>query len=263
VKALAAHRRHPLSTAVLLLLALALTGALFAVLSPTRVEAAGTLADEEELVTQGQKLFLANCATCHGINAAGTRNGPTLIGVGAASVDFQVGTGRMPMQNTGPQAPRKPPQFTEEQVAAMAAYVASLAPGPGIPAEEYTSPEGGDPALGGEIFRVNCAMCHNAVGAGGALTRGKYAPAVVGIEGKYIYEAMVTGPQAMPVFNDLSITPEEKRDIIAYLDAIEQQGSPSPLALGSLGPVSEGLFVWIGLMALMIAASVWLTMKSS
>ena len=97
------------------------------------------------------------------------------IGVGAASVDFQVGTGRMPLAASGPQAQQKPVQFTEEQVTAIAAYVASLAPGPAIPSEEYLQGDG-DATNGAELFRINCAMCHNVAGAGGALTEGKYAP---------------------------------------------------------------------------------------
>ena len=106
-------------------------------------------------------------------------------------------------------------------------------------------------------------MCHNVVGAGGALTRGKYAPALDGVTEKHIYEAMVTGPQSMPVFNDANLTPEEKQSIISYLKYIEEQPSPGGLSLGSLGPVSEGLFAWVGLLAIIIACTVWLGAKSS
>ncbi|MEY4648476.1 MAG: hypothetical protein RL009_892, partial [Actinomycetota bacterium] len=156
-------------------------------------------------VDEGKKLFLANCASCHGKNAEGTNYGPSLIGVGAASVDFQVGTGRMPGQASGPQMMKKPVQFKQDQIDALAAYVASLAPGPSVPDEKYLSTNG-DTTRGGELFRINCAMCHNAVGAGGALTEGKFAPNLKGVEAKHIYEAMVTGPQNMPVFNDANLT---------------------------------------------------------
>ena len=106
-------------------------------------------------------------------------------------------------------------------------------------------------------------MCHNAAAAGGALTRGKYAPSLQGVDEKHIYEAMETGPQNMPVFSDSNIKPEDKRDIIAYLKTIENQGSPGGLALGSLGPVSEGLFIWTAGLALIIGFMVWLTSRSS
>ena len=260
MNALAARRRHPAAIALLLLVGLLVTGAAYAALAPKPAQAAAVTADQVE---EGRKLFLANCSSCHGLNAEGTKSGPSLAGVGAAAVDFQVGTGRMPMARPDVQAERKDVLFTDEQIAAMAAYVASLAPGPGVPPEEYTSGEGGDVAKGAELFRVNCAMCHNFAGSGGALTRGKYAPALRDIEGKHIYEAMVTGPQSMPVFNDTNISPEAKNDIVAYLHAVDEQENVGGMTLGNLGPVSEGLFAWIFGLGIMIGFAVWLGQKSA
>ena len=142
------------------------------------------------------------------MGAIGTKDGPSLIGVGAASVDFQVGTGRMPLPQANVQAKRIKVQYSDEQIKQMAAYVASRGPGAGIPDAKYTDHvEGANLARGGDIFRVNCSMCHNYAGSGGALTRGKFAPPLRSIEGKHIYEAMLTGPQSMPVFSDSNITP--------------------------------------------------------
>jgi ubiquinol-cytochrome c reductase cytochrome c subunit len=166
------------------------------------------------------------------------------------------------MQMQGPQAQAKPVQFDEEQIAQLSAYVASLGAGPAIPSEEYLD-KGGDSANGGTVFRVNCAMCHNAAAAGGALTRGKFAPTLAGVSEKHIYEAMATGPQNMPVFNDSNITPEEKRDVITFLKEIEAQGSPGGAQLGSLGPVSEGLLVWTAGLAMVIGFTIWITSRSS
>jgi ubiquinol-cytochrome c reductase cytochrome c subunit len=230
-----------------------------------------------EQISEGRKLFLANCARCHGLNAEGAisyrvgtlsqeayseQRGPSLIGVGAASVDFQVGTGRMPGQASGPQLPKKKVQFTEEQIVLMAAYVASLAPGPAVPDAKYLEATG-NATHGGELFRINCAMCHNAVGAGGALTEGKYAPQIKGVLAKHVYEAMVTGPQNMPVFNDSNLTPEDKTDILTYLAYVDENPSAGGYALGSLGPVAEGLFFWIFGLGLIIAITVWLGAKSN
>jgi ubiquinol-cytochrome c reductase cytochrome c subunit len=144
----------------------------------------------------------------------------------------------------------------------MAAYVASLAPGPAIPDEEYLRADG-DPTHGGELFRINCAMCHNAVGAAGALTEGKWAPQLKGVSEKHIYEAMITGPQNMPVFNDANLTPEDKKDIITYLKYVENNPSVGGYELGSIGPVAEGLFVWIFGLGFIIAITVWLGAKSN
>lgn len=269
MNALAARRRHPAAIAILIMLGLFLTGAAYAAVAPKPADAT-TRALPSQTVEEGKALFRANCASCHGLNAEGRQTGngdkiagPALAGVGAAAVDFQVGTGRMPMSNPSVQAPRKDVQFSQEQIDAMAAYVASLAPGPEVPSEEAVDPTQGDPARGGELFRVNCAMCHNFAGAGGALTRGKYAPALQGVSGKHIYEAMVTGPQNMPVFNDANVKPEDKRDIIAFLDSIDEAESPGGLTLGSLGPVTEGLFAWVFGLGILIGCAVWLGAKSA
>lgn len=270
MKALSQRRRHPLAAVALLLMGLLVTGGLYAVAGNVNEAKAQTTTFSAQDIEEGEKLFVANCATCHGIGAVGApegahgnQAGPSLIGVGAAAVDFQVGTGRMPMQMSGPQAMEKPNQFNEEQTMQLAAYVASLGAGPAIPADEFLDVSQGDPAAGGEIFRVNCAMCHNAAAAGGALTRGKFAPALSGVSEAHIYEAMATGPQNMPVFSDANISPEEKRDVIAFLKTIEEQPSPGGFALGGLGPVSEGLLMWTLGLGVVIAFTIWLTQRSS
>jgi ubiquinol-cytochrome c reductase cytochrome c subunit len=269
VNALAARRRHPAAIAVLLLLGLLVTGGAYSFLAPKDARAASPTA-AADAVAEGKGLFVANCATCHGVGAQGTKSGPSLVGVGAASVDFQVGTGRMPLAGPNVQAPENKVKFDDTEIAALAAYVASLGPGPAIPEEKYTKVlEPGTPennqaiAEGGEIFRVNCAMCHNFAGAGGALTRGKYAPALTDATTKHIYEAMVTGPQSMPVFNDMNITPEAKQKVISYLKAQETETNVGGLTLGNLGPVSEGLFAWVFGLGILIACSVWLGKKAA
>jgi ubiquinol-cytochrome c reductase cytochrome c subunit len=259
VKALAARRHHRLAPVVLLLMALLVTGGVYAALAPTKAQAE-TVSTED--IETGKKLFQANCASCHGPKAEGKDGVPSLVGVGAAAVDFQVSTGRMPMQASGPQAEAKPPQFGAADTAALAAYVSSLGPGPAIPTDQQVDAALGDASNGMALFRTNCAMCHNAVGAGGALSEGKFAPPLYDTSERNIYQAMQTGPQSMPVFNDANITPEEKRDIIAFL--VEQrEGSAGGFSLGSLGPVSEGVWTWVVGLGLLIGAAVWIGAKSS
>ncbi len=262
MKALSQKRRHPLAAIALLLMGLLVTGGLYAVATTVNQAKADTTTFSASDAQEGGKLFAANCATCHGMGASGSKDGPSLVGVGAAAVDFRVGPGRMPMQMNGPQAQEKPRQFNEQQTQQLAAYVASLGAGPSIPDASLLD-EKGDAAKGGELFRVNCAMCHNAAAAGGALTRGKFAPALAGVSGQHIYEAMATGPQNMPVFNDANISPEGKRDIITFLKKIETNGSPGGNDLGGLGPVSEGLFVWVAGLGVIIAFTIWLTSRTS
>jgi ubiquinol-cytochrome c reductase cytochrome c subunit len=259
VKALGSHRRHPAAIVVLLLLGLVATGGLYSLLAPRPAQAAVATADD---VTSGRKLFLANCATCHGINGLGGKIGPSLAGVGAAAVDFQVGTGRMPLAAPGVQASSNQVMFTDQEIASLAAYVATLGVGPAIPDSQDTAGNG-DVAKGNELFKENCAMCHNFAGSGGALTRGKYAPSLGNVSGQYIYEAMATGPESMPVFNDQNLSPADKNDIISYLHYLDKNQNPGGLNLGNLGPVSEGMFVWIVGLGLMIGAAVWLGSKAA
>ena len=245
MKALAARRRHPLARSCCLLLALLVTGGVYA--------AAGTRARPRPRPQQRERHRTARSSSGElrhlpRLDARAREAGPSLIGVGAAAVDFQVGTGRMPMQMNGPQAPEKPVQFNEEQTPAARRVRRLARPRPGDPRPRSSStPSRATPANGSELFRTNCAMCHNAVGAGGALTRGKYAPALTESSEQHIYEAMVTGPQSMPVFNDANITPEEKRDIIASCQAVDERLArrrrprlPRPGLRGPVGPVAVG-----------------------
>ena len=188
------------------------------------------------------------------------------MGVGAAAVDFQVGTGRMPMTQPGVQAPRKDPVYTEEETRALAAYVASLGPGPAIPtAEMYDASDATNEEIvrGGSFFRTNCTACHNFAATGGALPGGKYAPSLIGVSDKHMYQAMLTGPQQMPVFSEDVLSPQEKRDIIAYVNSIEESPSPGGFNMGSLGPVSEGLFVWVVGIGSLVGFTVWIAATST
>ena len=260
MKALASRRRHPAAIVILLLFGLAATGGLYSLLAPKPAQAAVASADD---MTAGRKLFLANCATCHGLHAEGGKNAPSLVGVGAAAVDFQVGTGRMPLAGPGIQAPRSTTvKYTDAQIAELAAYVATLSPGPSVPDGQYTKGDG-NIAHGNQLFKGNCAMCHNFAGSGGALSGGKYAPSLRNISGKHMYEAMVTGPQSMPVFNDTNLSPTDKNDIISYMHELDKDRNPGGMTLGNLGPVSEGMFVWIFGLGLLVGAAVWLGSKAA
>ncbi len=256
---LAARRYHRSAPMILVLALVAIIATAYAVASPSPAQAATYTADD---VAEGRKLFEANCASCHGLDADGSEVAPSLHGVGAAAVDFQVSTGRMPMVATGPQAIAKARQFNETETHLLASFVASLSEGPSIPTAGQVDGSLGDPAYGMQLFRTNCAMCHGSVGGGGVLTQGKFAPALWGTEPINIYEAMVSGPSNMPVFNDANITPEGKRDIIAFLE-VQREGSPGGLGLGAVGPVSEALWLWIIGIGLIIGITVWVGARSS
>ena len=262
MKRLSRFRRHRAVAPLLLILALLGIGTTFSV-AGAATSTPLTAAERSALIDEGQRIFLKGCSSCHGLNSEGSAIAPSLIGVGAASVDFQVATGRMPVADMSQQIARKIPVYNEKEVEALAAYVASLAPGPGIPGEEHLNFErDGSAAEGGELFRTNCAMCHNFAGQGGALTQGKYAPTVMGVTPRHIYEAMVTGPQSMPVFSDKTITPEEKLSIIKWIKAAENEPQLGGASLGRVGPVTEGLLVWTLGLGMLVGVAVWLAMKA-
>jgi ubiquinol-cytochrome c reductase cytochrome c subunit len=250
-----------------MLLGLVLTGGLYAAFSPAQAQADNSAAQ----VKQGRELFLVGCSFCHGLNGQGVTTldgnqiGPSLAGVGAAAVDFQVGTGRMPAVQPGAQIPQKEVSYTPDEIAALAAYVATLGPGPAIPNESDwslagLSAEERQAAItrGGQIFLTNCTACHNFEGSGGAMPRGGYAPRIRGVEPKYIYEAMLTGPQAMDNFSNGNLSVEEKRDIIAYLDSLEENPEYGGFGLGGIGPVSEGMFAWLVGIGGLVGVAIWI-----
>jgi len=261
VRWITARRRRPLFGYAAVLLALVAVGMLYAAVTGLGGSASAGPGSESPLITQGKNLFAVSCASCHGEYGQGTKQGPSLIGAGAAAVDFQVSTGRMPLKETDAEAPRKPPVYTQQEISAIAAYVASLGGGPAIPTDQQDSTAGADTALGQSLFNANCAQCHNYAGAGGALTDGKYAPPLTEATNRQIYEAMLTGPEAMPVFNDTTLTPSDKRDIIAYVTQTRAEANPGGFSLGRIGPVTEGLVAWLGGISALVFAAMWITAK--
>ncbi|GAA1095532.1 c-type cytochrome [Nocardioides dubius] len=254
---LSRHRRSRLAGLVVMLLGLVMMGGLYAaVVSPSSADEKSAKADEE-LINEGRQLFLVGCSFCHGQNGEGINSengqyGPSLVGVGSAAVNFQMGTGRMPMQTPGQQAPAKAQVYNEDEIEAIGAFVASLGPGPATPTEaqislDHLSEDDRRAAIvrGGQLFLTNCTACHNFDGSGGAMPNGKYAPSLKNTSRTHLYEAMLTGPQQMPVFSDEVLNSEEKASIIAYLNTIHEEPGKGGFSLGSLGPVSEGMFAWL------------------
>jgi len=255
--------RRRLTGAVLLLFGLTLAGLLAATLTPKPQVA---VADESQsaLLRTGQQLYETACITCHGANLQGVDGrGPSLVGVGEAAVYFQVSTGRMPAMRGEAQAPRKKPNFDEAQTDALGAYVQSIGGGPLVPRDANgqiadQSLLGNDVARGGDLYRLNCASCHNFTGRGGALSSGKYAPALDPATPAQIYTAMLTGPQNMPKFSDRQLGPEEKKDIIAYVRSSTETQNPGGYGLGGFGPASEGMAIFAVGMAAAIAVAMWI-----
>ncbi|QLL05541.1 cytochrome c [Mycobacterium vicinigordonae] len=256
--------RRRLSGALLLLIALTIAGGLAAVLTPTPQVA---VADESGLaqLRSGQQLYETSCVSCHGANLQGVPDhGPSLIGVGDAAVYFQVSTGRMPAMRGEAQAQRKEPIFDEHQIDAIGAYVQAYGGGgPSVLRNpdgslQMQSLRGTDLGRGGDLFRLNCASCHNFTGKGGALSSGKFAPDLGPANEQQILTAMLTGPQNMPKFSDRQLSLESKKDIIAYVRTAAEERTPGGYGLGGFGPAPEGMAMWIIGMVAAIGLALWI-----
>lgn len=264
--------RRRAASAVLLLTGLLMAAGISTVLTPNAQVAS---ADEKNaaLIADGKKIYETSCITCHGKNLQGESDrGPALASVGEAAVYFQVASGRMPAVRGEAQVLRKPAKFTQAQIDQLGAYIQSIGGGPqviydhnadgtvktdesGLPVVAQESLRGKNIGRGSELFRLNCASCHNFTGRGGALSSGKFAPPLDAPSEQEIYTAMLTGPQNMPKFSNRQLTLAEKRDIIGYVKYASESAQPGGWGLGGFGPASEGMTMWaIGITALVIGA---------
>ena len=269
--------RRTMAGALALVLGLTGAGLVAQAFTPDQQTATAEM-DAEQMITQGQEIYEVACITCHGANLQGVQDrGPSLVGVGEGSVYFQVHSGRMPMKRNEAQADRKDPRFNEAQTLALAAYVNANGGGPGIVKDDDgniameslrgSHNEDGaidpkDVARGSDLFRLNCASCHNFTGRGGALSGGKYAPVLDNANEQEIYQAMLTGPQNMPKFSDRQLSADEKEDIIAYIKSAEETPNPGGYGLGGIGPVTEGMLMWIAGIVVLIGAAMWIGTRS-
>ena len=218
-------------------------------------------AADNSQVAEGQRLYQNSCIACHGANLQGVvGRAPSLVGVGQAAVYFQVGTGRMPATGNGAQEPRKTPVFDEDQIDALAAYVQSIGGGPVVPAvqSDGTLQDKAELAKGGELYRLNCASCHNFTGQGGALSQGKYAPNLDEATDQQIYAAMLSGPENMPKFGDGTLSDSDKRAIIAFVQNNKATVDPGGYSLGGFGPAPEGLIAFLVGMGAIVALIMWM-----
>lgn len=250
--------RRRMSGTLALGIALLSAGFLYTALVPHPQTAQA--AEDPAMIRKGAQVFNNYCISCHGANLQGVQDrGPSLIGVGSAAVYFQVSSGRMPAARQEAQIERKPVKLSPDEIDALGAFVASHGGGPAKPAENGAALRGNDPARGGELFRLNCASCHNFTGRGGALSSGKFAPALDPANEAQIYTAMLTGPQNMPKFSDRQLTPDEKKDIIAYIKSVtDDKNNPGGNPLGGFGPISEGLIAWIVGIGALVGVTLWI-----
>jgi len=252
--------RRRVAGAAVLIAALASMGGLYGLFASS--SNAGEHSATDASITEGQQLYSVSCITCHGANLQGvTDRGPSLVGVGESAAYFQVSTGRMPATGQGAEEIRKPSKFTEAQTEAIAAYIQSVGGGPQIPTGSLRV-DSSQIASGGELFRLNCASCHGFSGKGAPLSAGKVAPSLNESTDKQIIAAMQSGPENMPVFSDNQLTLEQKKEIVTYIQTLKASKDPGGNGIDRIGPVSEGLVIWILGIGFMVVTILWIGAKS-
>jgi ubiquinol-cytochrome c reductase cytochrome c subunit len=196
-------------------------------------------------------VYRQDCAVCHGGDGTGSRRGPSLLHAGRAGVYYYISTGRMPLDSPGDIPRRHEPQYTPAMIAKLVDYVASL-PNFSGPDEPRIDAAHADVAVGGDLFRLNCAACHSWAGTGGALTN-RQAPSLRESTPRQIAAAIRFGPGYMPAFGTAAISDAQLADVVAYTRYAAHPRNRGGLALGHLGPLAEGavaVFVALGLLVL-------------
>ncbi|RBY82374.1 hypothetical protein DQ238_03490 [Geodermatophilus sp. TF02-6] len=246
-------RVFPLVLGVLVLgvvLASALPG-VAATAAPSPAPGTGTAAPPRPGQTQfqrGESLYQSSCASCHGQAGQGSQRGPTLIGVGAASVDFWVGTGRMPLAEERVDAQRRAPAFDEQDIDALVTYVTSFGgDGPAIPTVHP-----GDLTLGREIYLQNCAACHSAGGSGYTQVGGQVAPSLLEATPVQVAEAIRIGPGQMPQWPEEVLDQGQVDAVVTYVQELQRLPNRGGLDLGRIGPVTETVVGFAGVALLLV-----------
>ena len=213
----------------------------------------------------GRVLYERDCAWCHGSAGQGTSYGPTLDGPldGGAYTDFMLQTGRMPLAYPSQTASRRPPTYSQKEIAAIVGYVESLGgTGPAIPTPD---PAAGDLSSGASLYQQDCAACHSTTGLGGALTGGQIVPSLWNATPREVAEAMAVGPGcpndsrtcgagegAMPQFQ---LSQQDVNSITRYVEYLQHPEDRGGEPIGHIGPVAEGaagLLIGVGLLILVV-----------
>jgi len=212
----------------------------------------------------GKELFTTGCASCHGVEGTGVTTpdgkvrGPSITDRGEASAFYELSTGRMPLANSESTPERKRAAYGTEDIADLVAYVGSLGSGPKLPTVDLAD---ADLALGGERFRAECAACHSASGAGGALSYGRAAPNLGEAKPLEVAAAVRAGPGQMPVFG-ADLDQGELNAVVRYVQYLRAPDDRGGFPIGRTGPVPEGFVALTFGIGALLAAVAWIGTRS-
>jgi mono/diheme cytochrome c family protein len=181
---------------------------------------------------RGEQLFTQKCGTCHALTGAGTNAtvGPNLDTAFAQArasgmdQDTVEGVVESQIENPRPASPDQvdvymPPNLVEgDDLADVAAYVASVAGVPGIKPPEFMAPE---------FFATNCGGCHTLSQAGTTGTVGPNLDQVLPGQSPMNISQDITDPNAviepgfpagvMPQNYRTTLTPPQLQQLVQYL----------------------------------------------
>ncbi len=212
------------------------------------------------IVQAGKTAYEQACASCHGADLRGGVNAPSLRGVGAADVDFWVGTGRMPAAVPWIQVEHRGAQLPQGTIDAIVAYVTSVQPG-GDPIPQVAA--GGDLRRGRALFEQNCEHCHGAGGGGASIGYADWAPSLHRATITQVAEAIRIGPGNMPRFGPHQLDPDQLDDVASYVESLDVAAATGAVPLRSSGPVPEGLLGWLATGLLCVLAYAFSKSKPS
>jgi ubiquinol-cytochrome c reductase cytochrome c subunit len=156
----------------------------------------------------------------------------------------------MPLDDPGEQPLSSDPEYSQEEIDALVAYIGSLG-GPPVP---QPRPEEGKLNDGVRLFSLYCAGCHQ-VGARGGEVVGAFAPKLTDVTPTQVAEAVRVGPYVMPVFHEQLISDAELNSIIRYVEYAKKPDNRGGWGIGNIGPIPEGAVAWlIGIPILLLIA---------
>jgi ubiquinol-cytochrome c reductase cytochrome c subunit len=189
----------------------------------------------------GRRVFLRDCAWCHGIQAQGTSRGPDLRSAGPAYVDFMLKTGRMPLLEPDASTEPQHQKYDAATIAALVQYVGEEL-GSGEPLPQLST---GDITSGRTVFLADCAACHSSSGTGTILQDGTRVPQLYDTPSEQIAEAVRVGPGEMPPFSDKTVDDQELSDVVSYVQQLGPQQVKGGHPLDQYGPIAESLLAFL------------------
>lgn len=203
---------------------------------------------------RGALLYATHCAACHGAQAFGSADGPSLRKVGLADVDFYLMTGRMPAAAPWVEIEhrdtRSGQQLPLDEIRALEAYLAPIvAGGPPLPVVAA----GGDVEHGHAIYALDCQQCHAVRGVGGSIGGSQWAPSLDRATINDVADAIRAGPEEMPRFGPQQLTQRDLDDVASYvMETASANLSAAPPPFASTGPVPEGAAGYVAIIVLVV-----------